>query len=125
MCVTSEGDPSIPESISNCVYEGTWKDGVLHGIGRIIYANGDYYIGQIENGKLTGTGEYHWANGEFFKGHMKDGMRDYLGEMHYFGGCVYNGEWRNDEVFGYGILTLTDGTQMDQGWNEGAIQKYL
>ena len=33
------------------ILEGIWKDGKLHGYGRIIDCDGNCYIGMVENGQ--------------------------------------------------------------------------
>jgi hypothetical protein len=42
--------------------------GLPHGIGKLLYANGDVYSGSFQNGKVTGKGELLLADGTRFEG---------------------------------------------------------
>ncbi len=44
-----------------------------HGYGKIIWANGDSYVGQFKNGQLDGFGEMRWIDGSYQKGEFKNG----------------------------------------------------
>ena len=59
-------------------YHGDWKDGKLHGNGKIIYVTGEYYIGSIDCNKKHG-------NGKMFNEH---------------GQLTFDCEWENDIPLG-------------------------
>ena len=40
------------------MYEGEWNEDVMHGVGKMIYPNGDVYEGKLLNGKGNGLGIY-------------------------------------------------------------------
>lgn len=63
-------------------YEGDWKDGKMHGRGRLVYENGDVYDGNFHKGKKFGKGIFKWA---------KDGN-------------YYDGEWNNNLPHGIGYI---------------------
>ena len=46
------------EITNHGVYQGSWKDDVKNGQGRLEYKNGDVYEGNWENNLFSGEGEY-------------------------------------------------------------------
>jgi hypothetical protein len=50
------------------VYEGAWKANKKHSVGeelaRVIFANGDVYVGNFQMGKMTGKGKKTFAGGK-------------------------------------------------------------
>ena len=61
---------------------------MLDGNGRLIYANGDFYIGDFFQNKKHGTGEQYWTYGK-----------------------IYKGEWVDDKREGEGVITFRDGSK--------------
>ena len=49
-------------------YEGTWKAGLRHGTGTMIWKSGAKYKGDWLDGVRTGNGEYWWKDGGFYTG---------------------------------------------------------
>ncbi|KAL3941152.1 MAG: hypothetical protein SGBAC_004434 [Bacillariaceae sp.] len=43
-------------------YTGPMREDVPHGVGTVVFANGDTYIGNVVNGKLHGSGTYYYSN---------------------------------------------------------------
>ena len=43
-------------------YIGKMMNGMMHGPGKLIYENGEYYTGDFKNGKRYGEGEYGKLN---------------------------------------------------------------
>jgi hypothetical protein len=41
------------------IYEGNFDSGLPNGFGRLIWRNGNWYLGSFINGEITGYGEYH------------------------------------------------------------------
>uniref|UniRef100_A0AC35F2T7 Uncharacterized protein n=1 Tax=Panagrolaimus sp. PS1159 TaxID=55785 RepID=A0AC35F2T7_9BILA len=68
-------------------YKGKWKNGKLHGLSFIQYANGDTYEGYCIGGQPHGHGVYR--------------SMDYNG-----GQQVYVGGWHGGVKHGYGVLSL-------------------
>jgi len=75
-------------------YEGSWKNGQIHGTGTYTLF-GSVYTGQWENGLKSGKGTLCFTNGD-----------------------VYTGEWENDKQNGYGVLTFCDGSKYDGEWKD-------
>ena len=48
------------------IYEGQFKNDMLHGYGRFIYQNGGYFIGEYKNGVRCGSGLYVDEKGNRF-----------------------------------------------------------
>lgn len=71
-------------------YEGSWKQGLKNGEGKLKTKNGDYYIGKFRADRIEG-----------------------YGTMYYSDGKVYEGEWKNGKRNGDGVLTLPTG---DRFW---------
>ena len=61
------------------IYKGECKKGLANGIGE---ATGkDFYSGEFRNGLPHGKGKYIWANGENYQGEWKKGKMNGFGEM--------------------------------------------
>ena len=58
-------------------YEGTWRNGLYQGTGKVHYRNGDKYVGSFNLGLFDGEGIYTTAMGESRSGIWKKGK--YLG----------------------------------------------
>ena len=61
----------------------------MDGFGRIIYENGDCYLGQFDRGKKNGLGIYFWDNGDSYIG---DFAQNGIGESGLFS-CAANKEF--------------------------------
>ncbi|KAI1720916.1 MORN repeat domain-containing protein [Ditylenchus destructor] len=115
------------------IYEGSWRAGLPHGIGTIIYPNGkEYhgrfcngvihgikrsgdlsttkhhlYKGQWRNGKVHGLASISWANGDTFEGYCRDGQPHGHGVLRsvvpQMGQILYVGSWENGVKQGYGV----------------------
>lgn len=56
------------------IQEGIYSDSSnKNGFVRIIYSNGDYYIGKYKNGLFDGLGTMTYANGSIQKGNWEKG----------------------------------------------------
>lgn len=53
-------------------YEGQFKADKMHGKGRKIYANGEYYVGDFANDMANGYGVFRDLNGGRYEGQWKD-----------------------------------------------------
>ena len=57
-------------------YVGEFKNGVSHGYGQTMFRGGAVYIGEYNNGKRDGFGVFEWKNGNRFIGKFKNGKED-------------------------------------------------
>mmetsp|Transcript_1575 Transcript_1575/g.2760 ORF Transcript_1575/g.2760 Transcript_1575/m.2760 type:complete len:628 (+) Transcript_1575:51-1934(+) len=74
---------------SNMVYRGMWKDGLMHGFGRLQLDGGDWFEGNWRSNSKEGQGVYHWANGD-----------------------RYGGEFANHQLHGKGTYTWPNGRKL-------------
>ena len=138
----NEGTDDTPHGIGikvwkggSIIHEGYWKDGQLHGRGRYIYGDGDYYIGEWKEDRYNGEGTYYYINGDRYEGGWEDGnkygqgtyYRDghkYTGqfdgskgqgEINYKDGKKYQGHWDGYKRHGLGTLYSADGQVLNQG----------
>ena len=122
-----EGTDDTPHGIGIKVYrlgdikEGYWKNGQLHGRGRIIYVDTTYYIGEFKEGNKHGEGIYYHWNGDKYTGQWDGGKGQ--GEINYNDGKKYTGQWNWYKREGLGTLYSADGQVLNQGkWNRN---KYM
>lgn len=125
----------------DCIYNGEWKDGFMHGEGEMIYKDickytgqweynqksgfgtmvwntGHSYTGQWKHNLMNGEGEYRWSNGDVYKGTMCDGKKSGKGTLTYGSGGVYTGDWLNDRPSGTGTFTSDQATYIGE-WQDG------
>ena len=126
-----EGTYDTPHGIGIRVWyggsidEGYWKDGELHGRGRVIYGTGNYYIGEWQRGSYNGEGTYY-QDGDKYTGQWHDYKGQ--GEINYTDGTEYTGHWDwfiegGYKRHGFGTLYSADGQVLNQGkWEK---DKYI
>lgn len=73
------------------VYVGEFRDGKMHGQGKLTYHNGGEYVGEFCDGKMSGAGREHFSDGNYFKGQYSDGA-PVEGTIFFFDGIVYHGK---------------------------------
>ncbi|CCW66327.1 unnamed protein product [Phytomonas sp. Hart1] len=125
------------------VYEGNWKNCLLHGKGSLIRAaTREVYEGQWFLGHRCGTGTLSspgyrtiysgaWLDnkrhgrgelvepegiyvGEFINNHLSG-----YGEYTYYDGRVYRGHWRDGLFEGNGVYICRSGSRYEGGWSAG------
>lgn len=101
------------------MYEGYFKDGLCHGLGRGITSRGEVYQGMFDCDEMDGFGMFYWPDGRIYEGMFEGGKK--MGEGRYFwpNGQVYEGEFKNDNCAGQGTLYYPDGKRYEGGWKEG------
>lgn len=63
---------------------------------KVIYENGDSYVGEFYNGKRHGYGIYYWANGEMWYGRYIGGYRNGFGVLIRPDRHIFYGKWVGD-----------------------------
>jgi hypothetical protein len=110
---------ALPEKIVVDLPEGHYKgevlNGVQHGHGVFIYANGDTYSGEWENGLAHGVGRMIYSNCGMYDGEWKAGQRHGIGLYIPLEDNVYVGEWRNNDRHGYGRQFSSTGKLLYDG----------
>lgn len=61
-------------------YEGTWRDGQMHGQGIYYHSNGATYIGEYKEGKRHGYGTYLWPEGDIYIGEYVNNKKEGCGQ---------------------------------------------
>lgn len=87
-------------------YTGEWKDGVKHGYGVLVYANGNKYEGDWCDGVREGKGVYWVQTSKPSKASQK---KPTLRKQ-------YAGEWHRDKRHGLGTFFHEDGSRFEGFW---------
>tara|TARA_B100001093_G_scaffold510127_1_gene575424 strand:- start:126 stop:1406 length:1281 start_codon:yes stop_codon:yes gene_type:complete len=101
------------------VYEGTFKEGLIHGKGKFTYNNGDTYEGDWVTFKgRTGKGKYIWKrNGDTYEGDWIEDKRTGKGKYYFFNtGSTYVGDFLDGKMHGKGKLTYNNGDTYEGDW---------
>jgi hypothetical protein len=96
----------------------------LHGIGEIIFANGDFFEGEFKDGKKNGHGKWTFATGTVFEGEYKDGKKHGHGKWTFangdvFEGDVFEGEFKDGKENGHCKWTYANGTVFEGEYKDG------
>ncbi len=95
---------------SGNVYNGQWKNGMMHGLGEFVFAaTGERYVGDFVNGTLHGQGKLYYVSGLVYDGGFVKGKREGGGTLIYPNGDRYEGSWLVDKICGYGKFYYADG----------------
>lgn len=90
-------------------YHGELLEGLLHGHGRLEYANGAFYEGEFKEGRFHGQGRWRGASGDAYSGTFADGLFQGVGVMTFADGSRYHGEFVAGRLHGQGLLEAPDG----------------
>jgi len=82
------GFACIIDKKDSVLYEGEFKEGKRHGLGRQIFESGDMYDGGWKDGKLHDRGVYYFTNGDKLYGMWNQGLYDGIGVFHYADGSI-------------------------------------
>ncbi|MFT7514065.1 MAG: hypothetical protein ACI9QL_003281 [Candidatus Omnitrophota bacterium] len=85
-------------------YDGEWKDGSMHGQGRMQFADGWEYAGAFVNGNMHGQGTLVYPDTTVYEGQFKNGKMDGFGKLTYPDGWSFVGTWRDGQISGSGTL---------------------
>merc|ERR1712137_1380929 len=104
----SDGEPhGIGKMIftNGDVYEGNFVNGLRHGYGVYVDYKGNRYEGDFSNGKRTGYGKLIFASPKhIYEGNFKKGVPQGFGKTTFSNGDIYEGEHDADERHGFGIF---------------------
>lgn len=98
------------------VYEGDFAENAPDGYGEEVYENGDRYAGRYRRGFKCGQGVYTYANGDVYKGEFADNKPNGKGVLTMKNGSVYEGEFKNGRCGGRGIFRYKNGDVYDGEW---------
>ena len=77
------------------IYEGSFKDGLKHGKGKLKTRNDRSYEGDWKNDKPHGFGINTFPNGKIYTGRFENGKPVGDGQWTYADGRTFNGTWVN------------------------------
>eukprot|EP00640_Fibrocapsa_japonica_P004005 CAMPEP_0113942802 /NCGR_PEP_ID=MMETSP1339-20121228/9659_1 /TAXON_ID=94617 /ORGANISM="Fibrocapsa japonica" /LENGTH=223 /DNA_ID=CAMNT_0000947427 /DNA_START=121 /DNA_END=789 /DNA_ORIENTATION=- /assembly_acc=CAM_ASM_000762 len=81
-------------------YEGNYRDGKKHGVGKMTFPNGDIYHGEWNENKMHGEGTFTYkATGDIFSGTWVDGKKQ--GNGNYFFNkdkSQFRGKWQAGNI---------------------------
>lgn len=105
-------------------YGGKDSMGQPHGRGKIQYADGSFYEGDVVHGIRHGQGKFIFIKNEqdkkaVYTGEWADDKIEGKGIMEYLDGSKYEGRWKNGIKDGIGKFVNTDGNQIEEEWNYG------
>ncbi|MDC8770301.1 MORN repeat-containing protein [Roseateles albus] len=98
------------------VYIGDLLRSVRHGKGEFIWASGQRYSGDWVQNKATGTGKVVFTNGNQFEGTVIDGTPEGTGQLQYASGDVYKGQVQQGLPHGRGSFQWKGGQQFEGDW---------
>jgi hypothetical protein len=111
---------------TDITYFGKVKNGLAHGQGIGLYANGNRYEGEWLEGKKHGKGIYFYPDGERYDGDFTNDKRQGVGKYYWKNGDIYNGQWQNDRRHGQGVIKDRTGKTIGSGiWKEDTIEKSM
>ena len=93
----ASGEGRLTISNGRIVYEGTVRNGRMHGYGTTVHSDGNRHEGQFRDGQPNGQGTKHYANGDRYEGEFRAGKRHGRGSFHSAGGGAVVCDWRDDE----------------------------
>ena len=131
------------KTTSTSTYEGSFKDGLEHGFGKVCY-NIDSpaltqsmilsYEGGFRAGHYHGEGTAtYWLptssllsrqRGAQYTGGWLWGDKSGQGTMTYERGAKYEGGWMENVQSGWGTMTYEDGVSHEGGWKDGKKEGY-
>ena len=103
------------------VYQGGFKDGLKHGLGRRVSRAGVVYEGNWKRGKRHGTGE-HRTEASVYRGEWQHDVA--TGKGYYETSAYqYFGDFVNDYFHGRGEIVYEDGTRFEGEFCRGQLGK--
>ncbi|ESL06488.1 hypothetical protein TRSC58_05837 [Trypanosoma rangeli SC58] len=103
------------------LYDGAWEMDERHGIGSIVWCNGDSYRGPFFKGKPHGKmGSYAFADGRLYEGEYRHGVRHGIGRLTQKNGEYFEGTFKDGAMTGEGRGWYAGGKRVFEGtWENG------
>ncbi|OMJ79020.1 hypothetical protein SteCoe_21051 [Stentor coeruleus] len=109
--------------VSQGEYYGEFSNSIMHGKGRFIFNNGEYYEGLWNKGKMHGYGIYKYQNDCIFKGNFINGIKNGRGQLQLKNGLKITAIWVNDILEGEGNIFFNEAI-INARWVNGKIYQY-
>lgn len=104
------------------IYEGEFKDDLMHGTGKLYIVENGTYEGEFVEGKKSGEGTFNFINGDTYKGTWLNDKMEGQGKYTFANGDVYIGSFSNNMFNGYGTYTKNrqsySGTWKNNAYNQ-------
>ena len=100
-------------------YDGEWKDGKMHGLGKYLHEDGCIYEGQLEFNWPHGLGFAVYPCKDEYNGFWRKGRYNGEGTMTTAEGTVYTGFYYAGRRHGYGKITYPSGLTYEGNWCDG------
>lgn len=101
------------------VFVGTLVKGQRHGQGKIVWANGQSYDGDWVQDQPQGHARLQFANGNRYEGAVLAGLPQGQGRMQYASGDAYTGQFKNGDPDGRGLYVWKNTQQFNGDWQQG------
>lgn len=97
------------------IYEGNVRFGILNSTqnhpSRLTFTDGTVYIGDVKDNQITGKGTYIYSNGSSYTGELVNGLKEGKGKLDdNINEIIYEGEWKNNKKTGFGKLIVKNMT---------------
>lgn len=102
-------------------YVGEWKNNKKDGKGTYLYKNGDCYTGEFLKGNKHGKGDYRYTSGDYYTGFFINGKKNGIGTYNFQNGSQYIGDFSNDSQHGQGTYRYASGAVYVGGWKKGEV----
>ena len=109
------------------VYDGTWKNGMMHGKGKLLITRDkSLYVGDFQNGMMHGKGKLI-INNDVYHGDFQNGLMHGNGKLVYQTGleASYEGGWYEGKMHGLGKIVYRDGHTNNVEYNNGNFIRRL
>lgn len=101
--------PAIRVTAGDATIEGAFaldaNQATYSGNGKVIWANGDVYVGDLVGGYRMGSGRMEWANGDRYEGQWKSNLRHGKGTLTWKSGDSWTGVFKEDDRTEDGVLS--------------------
>ena len=101
------------------VYQGEWKEDLQNGWSRNKWSEGSCYVGFFFNNLKEGIGMYTWGDGAEYLGEWKANKMNGIGRYKWADQKAYLGEWHDGNMQGFGVLMWKDGRRYEGTWFMG------
>jgi hypothetical protein len=104
---------------TQATFKGQMKNGLRHGRGTQVWADGSKYEGEWRDDKTNGYGRLIHSDGDVYEGEWINDTAYGIGKYYHSQGAVYEGQWENDYQEGKGKETWPDGTYYEGDYHKG------
>lgn len=102
-------------------YQGLFKSGLKHGLGTLLFPNGNCFIGEFYQSMKQGHGTLIYARGGEYTGQWLQDLAHGEGTCRYANGEVFQGTFANGRKHGPGVLSLSNGDCLKATWDNDSI----